>query len=132
MPNIWKPTPAEWQAIRYAAHCEGRASRIRIQPGIRCGNERTSMNILTLTDDPVDWEGTDLFDYGNLDDFKRGVPLTGDGRAIVDFYLFEMPTQRRPATDLLGNVTVTYEGGRITRIRGYDTAAGNDYPLPEE
>lgn len=132
MRNIWKPTPAQCAAIRHAACLEGRAKRVVIEPGIRCGNERTSMNILELTSDPVDWEGTDLFDYGKWEGFKAGVPLTEDGRAIVDFYVFEMRTQHRRDTELLGNVTVTYEGGRITRIHGYGNAAGNDYPLPEE
>lgn len=134
MPNIWKPTRAECAAIRNAAAREAlpriAPATVVLEPGYRWSKAHedrgSNINVALVSDTGLD--DTDLADYGNWSEFTRGVPLTEGGRAIVDFYIRRRGDQYR---ELLGNVTVTYEGGRITRIRGYGSAAGNDYPLPD-
>jgi hypothetical protein len=46
------------------------------------------MNIAKITNDP-DWNDTDLYDNAyTWRDFTKGVEMTDDGRAIVDFYVY--------------------------------------------
>lgn len=127
-PAVWKPTQAECDLIKQAAALESMprvsVGALRLEPGIRYsltpGNNRQSMNIATLTD-REDWEDTDLADFATWQQFREGVPLTEDGRAIVDFYI-----RPRSGDDLLGNVVAIYEGGRLVAIHGCGRS-GRDY-----
>lgn len=124
-PAIWKPTKAECEIIKRAAiqQAEVKVSAVMLQPGIRynmvAGSHENphSMNIAlvtALTDGT--WEDTDLADHGEWMDFKRGVQLTDDGKAIVDFYIYS-----RRGVDhlgLLGNIVILYEGGKLVSVRG--------------
>ncbi len=117
--SIWKPTTAECEIIKAAAGAEAGLSprSLVLEPGWRCNTERegpSSLNIALVTNDP-DWNDTDLGDYGRWVEFRKGIELTADGRAIVDFYIY----RRGRYEQLEGNVTVYYEAGRITRIHGY-------------
>lgn len=96
-PRHWHPSPADLRAIRtYCAETEGRKpGSIVIEAGIRENLERKdldgiySVNIARLTDDP-NWEDTDLVQTLPWKHFKaEGVELTKDGRAEVDFYIYE-------------------------------------------
>lgn len=131
MPKVWKPTAAERAAIRAAGARESAdpisPASVVLEPGYRWSKAHedrgSSINVALVSDRGLD--DTDLADYGRWSDFTRGVPLTEDGRAIVDFYI-----RRRgdPHNGLLGNVGVHYAGGRIVRIHGYGRTP--DYPLP--
>lgn len=120
MPTTWKPTSAECAVIRAAAGLEVNAPPrgLVLQPGWRFNTTRAdvaaSVNVALVSDD-ADWGDTDLADYGRWAEFRKGVELTADGRAIVDFYVYRKGTYE----ELLGNVTVYYQAGRITRIHGY-------------
>lgn len=126
MSKIWKPTAAECQRIKEAAAKESVPSltvgAVLLEPGTRYnttpGHEAPNydgLNIALLSDDPG-FEDTDLNDYGDWADFRKGVRLTDDGRAIVDFYI-----RRRfdDSGELHGNITVFYADGAIQRIKGY-------------
>lgn len=131
----WKPTAAEVKAIKAAAAREGSmgVSAVILEPGYRRNLKEDrpyTLNIALVSDDPT-WDDTDLDSYGEWKDFRSGVELTEDGRAIVDFYIRRRLPPRHPdyGCDYLeGNVTVEYAGGRVTRIYGYGES-GN-YPLP--
>lgn len=128
----WKPTPRECELIKKAAAREGRASvnSVLLEPGIRCNTVDDSKNadvlggeynIALVSDDP-EWNDTDLVDYGEWAGFRKGVTLTEDGRAIVDFYIRKRGDEW---AELLGNVSVYYSGGKIERIHGYP----GEYPV---
>lgn len=124
----WKPTADEKRAIRaFAAASEGRPPRaLHIEIGERIGeggNFDTSFNILILTrgDTTRDAFGTtDLnqpLPWSFLDD---GIELTEDGKALVDFYVYEKLFDDHG--DLLTNVQAhveTVEGNpRLVKISG--------------
>lgn len=120
MTAIWKPTQAQCDLIRRAAAREvDRTSRfsLTLRPGLRYNTERNvspaSMNIALISNEP-DWDDTDLFDFSDWATFRKGVPLTEDGRAIVDFYVRD-----RNEGELLSNISLDYAGGKIVRIYGY-------------
>ena len=131
--TIWKPTARECELIKQAASresCPGVSfGRIALEPGIRTGPkwaeagliERGELNILLVTDDP-DWNDTDLYDYGSWKWFRKGVALTSDGKAALDFYIRDKFDEDK---ELCGNVEVYYADGRIVRIKGYPT----EYPI---
>lgn len=110
----WKPTRDEKKLIRECAARETgmRAGSLSVEPGYRynLNTGRIAMNIATISDDP-DWDDTDTIGVGRWTDFAAGVPLTDDGRAVVDFYLYGKET-------LKGNLTVTYAAGNILAIHG--------------
>lgn len=123
---MWKPTKNQIDLIKAAAARESRVaqSAVLLEPGIRGNTKDASRNVdipggqynIALISDDPNFNDTDLSDYGDWAEFRKGVVLTDDGKAIVDFYI-----RRRfdPYSDLHGNVTVYYEGGRIVRIHGY-------------
>lgn len=95
--TVWKANADEKRAIRAAAAMgEGmKPGAIHIEVGERVsldGDFRTGFNILALgtgenPNDPFD--GTDLHQplpWSYLDD---GIELTADGKALVDFYVYE-------------------------------------------
>lgn len=120
---LWKPTAAECKAIKEAAARSAvprvSVAAVLLEPGIRHNidsDRGTSINIALVSDDP-EFNDTDLHDHGSWAEFRRGVPLNAQGKAVVDFY-----TRRRNDEwgDLLGNVTVWYEAGKgIVRMETY-------------
>lgn len=90
------PTAAECRVIREHALKESRrngngARTVHIEPGIRYNTDHDrgrSMNIALISDDP-DWNDTDLDTTASWSDFRKGFDLSTDGRAIIDFYLYE-------------------------------------------
>lgn len=134
-PKIWKPTQAECDLIKRAASLESEpkvsVGALRLEPGIRYnlneGPYLQTINIAALSSGKA-MEETDLADFGTWAEFRAGVKLTEDGRAIVDFYIVPRSEAmaQRTGERLLGNVVVFYEGGQITQIRGMGTT-GPDY-----
>lgn len=103
---LWKPTSAEKKALRgYAAKYEKRRpGQLHIEIGIRHNLEvdrGTSVNVM-LVSDLVDWDDTDLYDRCGWSDLDYGVPLTREGRAVVDFYVYER--EWNDHGDLLTNI----------------------------
>jgi hypothetical protein len=129
--KIWKPTKEEVYRIKRAAAAEGklRLANVLLEPGIRYNTKDVEINVkasevpkgmlnialIQSADDP-DWNNTDLEEYGTWSDFRAGVALTEDGRAIVDFYI-RMRGDRDQS--LMGNISVYYANGTIARIQGY-------------
>jgi hypothetical protein len=126
------PTQRDIDLIKSAAAKEAvpkiSLGAVILEPGLRSNTKSArgeSVNVLLVSDDP-EWRDTDLYDYGAWADFRRGVPLTDEGGAVVDFYI-----RRRgdPSHDLHGNVTIEVRGGRLTRIfgclRDYFNESGN-------
>lgn len=120
---IYKPTKEDVAIIKAAAARESvpRISEgaVILEPGWR-GNTKddakpSSMNIMLVTDDP-DWSDTDLVDYGEWSEFRKGVELTPDGHGIVDFYI-----RRRGDAygDLHGNVAIEIRSGKLAKVYGY-------------
>ena len=68
--------------------------------------------------------------WGYWADFRKGTELNAAGKGIFDFYI----RRRDPsgASDLHGNVTIEVTDGKLSRIYGYGSAKGNDYPLTVE
>ena len=90
---LWKPTTTEKKNIRaYAAKFEKlRPAQIIIEAGERVSlvTGNTSFNVL-LIDQTPDWDESDLHDtHGWTDTLTRGIPLTEDGRAVTDYYVYE-------------------------------------------
>jgi hypothetical protein len=115
----WKPTADECLAIKEAAartaYPRLTVNTVVLEPGRRVNVDDPSgshINIALVSSDP-EFNDTDLDDYGAWSEFRKGVPLTEDGRAIVDFYIRRRGDQYG---DLLGHVTIWYENGKgITR-----------------
>lgn len=134
---IWKPTARECELIKHAAAREAgiKPGRVLLEPASRCNTKddskneaackiaRSDYNVALVSDDP-DWSDTDLNDYGSWSEFRKGVALTDDGRAIVDFYI-RARLAKSYDDDLLGNIVVEFADGRISRIRGYP----GEYPI---
>jgi hypothetical protein len=127
-PVIWKPTKVECELIKKAAVMESspHSSRVTLEPGIRYNREPgndskpESINIALVTAmTDGSWDDTDLSEHTTWMDFKRGVELTADGKAIVDFYIYNRD-------GLLGNVIANYEDGKLASIRGCHST-GADY-----
>lgn len=109
MAAIWKPTQAECDLIRSAAR-RAASGMTKLEPAIRCGDSvEDSMNIARVTHNE-DWEGSELADFGTWALFRKGVPLTEDGRAVVDFYV-------QGRHELLTNVVAYYQGGELVEVR---------------
>jgi hypothetical protein len=91
---IWKPTDLEKKRIKgFAAQSEKRKpTRLHMRIGERYsltrGINANSTNVM-LIDDTIDWEDSDLFQTCPWSDLKNGIELTKEGRAQVDFYVYE-------------------------------------------
>ena len=119
---IYKPTKADIEIIKAAAARESvprvSVGAVILEPGYRYNTKRQSLesiNIALVSDDP-EWNDTDLSDYGQWSEFRKGILLTDDGRGIVDFYIRK---RGDPDHELLGNVTIRIEGGRLVKVHGY-------------
>lgn len=120
MPAKYIPTAEDCTIIRSAAAREANltAGAVILEPGYRWGphpERGSSLNIALVSDDPA-WGDTDLADYGTWSEFRKGIELTSDGRAIVDFYI------RRKfdsSGELHGNIVCHVRNGVLAEIRGY-------------
>lgn len=137
--KTWKPTQAECDLIKRAAALESQprvsVSQLRLEPGIRYNTEdvtRDSSINIALVSDLEDWGDTDLEQVWYWSDFRKGVQLTDDGRAVVDFYIrprTEAIADKHDLDHLLGNVVAYYADGKLVAIRGIGHR-GDDY-LPQ-
>ena len=119
---LWIPSSDEITVIKHYASVETglAASRLILEPGRRCNivfdDVESSINIALVTrqlDIDEEWtDDTDLECPEDLSEFKKGVTLTEDGKAIIDFYISNKD-------GLYGNVTVYYSDGIIKKIEGY-------------
>lgn len=93
MPII-KPTREELAIIRQTCEkaCQKEGQKLkRIEVGKRCSLSKdvaASVNIL-LVDETKDWEDSDLFDFVDWNNFKKGFDATENGSAVVDFYCYD-------------------------------------------
>lgn len=123
---LWKPTPSERRIIRDCASRSAGMRSVKIEVGERYLIEAvnlTSINIRLLSNDP-DWNDTDLYQSLPWSEFVRGVPLTDDGRALVDFYVYS-PGEYG---ELKTNVQACYEHGALQWVEG--TCNGRIYEKP--
>ena len=113
--TLYKPTAEEKRIIRDCARRSADCRNVEINPSTKI-NERgdTHMNVAMISDDP-DFGDTDLDDNAfTWRDFTKGVEMTADARAIVDFYVYS----RGRDAELKTNVTVYVERGRLVRVDG--------------
>lgn len=131
---IWKPTQAQCDLIKQAAVLEsspkGTLGQIKLDPGVRHNtvNPDTplSFNIAQVSSLP-DWSDTDLFDRVDWQTFRKGVELSQEGTAIIDFYIHARTDAIAAKLDyLLGNIIVFYADGKLAAIRGVGHC-GHDY-----
>lgn len=135
----WTPNALEKKALFEAAALSARAPVccISLNPGNRHRpvdpSSEISFNILLVSEsaDPAKCaEDTDLWDTTTWDMFCKGVELTSDGCAVVDFYIRPNGRASRELQEdgLLGNVVVVYAEGRIQRIHETGTTGPDLLP----
>ena len=109
--NVWKPTAEECKRIRDYTKQEVRGLT-RMEAGTRInlqdGEIEQSLNI-ALVAKTEDWQDTDLNDFISWAGFRAGVPLSEDGRAILDFYCYSRE-------GLETNIAVYYKDGAIVKL----------------
>jgi hypothetical protein len=109
--NVWKPTADECKRIRDFTKREVRGLT-RMEGGTRInlqdGTIEQSLNI-ALVAKTEDWQDTDLNDFISWAGFRAGVPLTEDGRAVIDFYCYSRD-------GLETNIAVYYKDGAILKM----------------
>lgn len=107
--KVWKPTQVECNLIRAAAKVECYGKAVKLEPGRRYsqvdGSLSESMNVL-LVDNSADWAESDLASTVDWQEFRKGVELTVDGRAAVDFYCYDRE-------GLVSNIVVYFDNGVI-------------------
>lgn len=127
MTKLFKPTQAQCDLMYQAAGREAHiaAKSILLEPGLRINttdrSKQRHMNIALVTNEPLEWNDTDLHDYGDWKDFRSGQRLTETGGGIFDFHIRRRGDYEN--FDLLGHVTVYIEGREIARIQGYENRA---------
>lgn len=109
--SVWKPSAEECKKIRDYAKREVRGLT-RMEGGSRDNTRdhsvETSLNIARVAK-TADWEDTDLNDFVDWATFRKGVELTDDGRAIIDFYCYSRD-------GLETNISVYYKDGAIFKL----------------
>lgn len=109
--NVWKPTADECKRIRDFTKQEVRGLT-RMEGGTRInlqdGEIEQSLNI-ALVAKTEDWQDTDLNDFISWAGFRAGVPLTEDGRAVIDFYCYSRE-------GLETNIAVYYKDDAIVKM----------------
>lgn len=111
-----KPTSEERHIIRDCAARSAGYRRVEINPSTKYNlndaNRPEHMNICFVSDDP-DWNDTALADNAfRWSDFTKGFELTKDGRAIIDFYVYNIGHD----SELQTNVTAYWVDGRLDRV----------------
>jgi len=107
---VWKPTQDQCDIIKAAAVREC-GKRVTLEPGIRCSTVDDTIpdNINILLVDKSESEGfaeSDLLCHATWKAFRKGVELTPEGRAFVDFYCYDRD-------GLVSNLGVDYDNGTI-------------------
>jgi hypothetical protein len=99
--QIWKPTATEIDRIW--AKCQTHSYRPleRIEAGLRMDDESDTIYLNHAL--IKDYGSSDLHDLLDIGEVKE-VPLTADGRATLDLYVYD-------DNDLITNVEVTYANG---------------------
>jgi len=137
--RLWKPTPEECRTLRYCAERSAGARNVIMRPGSRyyTGKDadhiaRTidlanrpggAFNLLFITKEEAPDQipdDTDLDDNcAGFAEFRKGVLLTEDGRALVDFYVYSRKGVGRDYDEELEtNVQAHVENGRMVRVTG--------------
>lgn len=118
----WKPSSADRKTIRNfaARECGKRPGALSLRIGWRYNIDDASIepspNIARVSVMP-DWDDTDLHDMWDWDQFiKRGIELTEDGRATIDFYC----STRGWEGQLESNVQAYIEDGKLVAMEGTD------------
>jgi hypothetical protein len=116
----FRPTDDECRIIRKCAEKSAGFKRVEINPGTRFNlrhpNRGDHMNICLCfaPGENASMGGTDLADNAfTWSYFRKGFPLQ-DGRAIVDFWVYNTG----PDAELQTNVTTYWERARLIRIEG--------------
>lgn len=106
--NVWKPTQDQCNIIKAAAYAEC-GKRVSLEPGRRYStidaDIPASINGL-LVDKSEDWEDSDLQDHDSWGSFRKGLELTPDGKAAVDFYCYDRD-------GLVSNLIAYYDNGAL-------------------
>nr|DAF93631.1 MAG TPA: hypothetical protein [Myoviridae sp. ctshb19] len=109
--NVWKPTAEQCAQIRAVAK-RGCSGLRRIELGTRVSltdhELPTSINVARVAKTEK-WEDTDLFDMRTWADFRKGVELTDDGRAVLDLFLYDQ-------WGLDSHAIVYYKDGAIVKV----------------
>lgn len=109
--KMWKPTADECKKIRDYTKQEVRALS-RMELGTRINTQDTSETVssnIAIVAKTENWQDTDLADLISWADFRKGVELTEDGRAILDFYCYSRE-------GLETNISVYYKDGAIFKL----------------
>lgn len=103
----WKPSKSQCELMMQAAALivNKGVGAIFLEAGMRGDASNISLNDLLLNDGE-----TDLVDFVNWPTFKKGVPVTEDGQAEVDFYI---RPKRVDGDNLLSNMIVQVLDGEI-------------------
>lgn len=120
MPKMHKPTAWEKNIIRDCAKKSAGCKGVKLEPGerVRLGSQRGepgdrySLNLALLADDDH-LDNTDLFTTRPWRDFVDGFPLTGDGRAVIDFYVYETAYPG----DLMTNVMAYWRNNKLMMVK---------------
>lgn len=129
----WKPNMGDRNTIRaYAERAAHPARNIEMEPGIRFAlsdHERCGTNVLLVdlpygTGETDDWEDSDLFSHSTWAELvNMGVPLTDDGRAEVDIYVYGTDDD---GYGLQTNIQLIIENGQLVRL---DQTMGDSYTI---
>lgn len=120
MTMIHKPTREEKKIIRECAQSSAGAKRVEINPSTKCNIDHPErpphMNIYFVSNNPEGgWDDTDLFDNAySWRDFVKGIEMTPDGRACVDFYVYSTGYD----AELKTNVTAYWKKNKLVRVDG--------------
>lgn len=117
--NIWKPSRNELKVIREVALRSATCRRIKIEAQYRRGPRGVSLNDYLASATPHHAEDTDLEDFADWAEFKRGVPLTDDGYAHVHLLVYKVDPWGWEHHDLDTNLEVYVENGRLAWLYGY-------------
>jgi len=113
-----KPTREECRIIRNCAERSAGYRKVEICPSTKCNlkyDRGAHFNILFVTDEPTNWNDTDLADNAyEWKDFTKGIELK-DGAGIFDFYVYGPMGHWK---ELQTNVTAYYDGGKLVRVDG--------------
>jgi hypothetical protein len=135
-PAIWKPTQAECDLLKKAAAKETGhpLKHLRLTMGVRYNTDQPDLEgvnwlmVSKLVGDAMG-DDTDLVSDTDWETFRKGVLLTEDGKAVVDFYIRpinEATADKHHYDHLMGNVVAHYEDGKLTHIAG-NTKFGHNW-----
>lgn len=117
-------TPADIRTIRAEVVKIGmrhsRSRRFKIEIGERFNTEAdlgTSINVLAVSRDPSgEWDDTDLYTTQDWGLIRKDIPMTADGRAILDFYIYEWDGDFRCWGDLVSNAQAELDSKGLMAI----------------